>query len=112
MPDGTWDETRMHHLLATTPDVVVSGAVENQGLFYDRFEHVVLLAAPLAVLIARVSGRTNNPYGGTAAQRAEVARYVDTVEPLLRRAATLELDGRRPPSELADVVEHLVTGTR
>jgi hypothetical protein len=30
--------------------VVVSGTVENQGRFYDRFEHVVLLSAPVQVL--------------------------------------------------------------
>jgi shikimate kinase len=109
LPDGTWDEPRMHQLLCFHRDVVVSGAVENQGHFYDRFEHVVLLSAPLRELIERVSRRESNPYGKTPEQRAEIARYVDTVEPLLRRTATLELDGRRPASELADVIEGLVT---
>ena len=111
LPDGTWDEPRMGRLLASAPDVVASGTVENQGRFYDRFEHVVLLSAPIQVLVERVSGRTNNPYGGTAEQRAEITRYVDTVEPLLRRGATLELDGRRPPSELADAIQKLVDPT-
>ena len=111
LPDGTWDEERMQHLLASSSDVVVSGTVENQGRFYDRFEHVVLLSAPLRVLVERVSSRTNNPYGKTPEQRAEIARYVGTVEPVLRRRATLELDGQRPPSELADVIEDLVTRT-
>jgi shikimate kinase len=111
LPDGTWDEERMRHLLASSSDVVVSGTVENQGRFYDRFEHVVLLSAPLRVLVERVSSRTNNPYGKTPEQRAEIARYVGTVEPVLRRGATLELDGQRPPSELADVIEDLVTRT-
>lgn len=111
LPDGTWDERRMDRLLASHPDVVVSGTVENQGRFYDRFEHIVLLSAPLHVLIERVSRRSNNPYGKTAEQRAEIANYLDTVEPLLRRGATLELDGQRPTSELADVIEVLVTRT-
>ncbi len=111
LPNGTWDEQRMHQLLASNRDVVVSGTVENQGRFYDRFEHVVLISAPLQILVERVSGRTNNPYGKTPKQRAEIARYVDTVEPLLRRGATLELDGQRPPSELADVIEDLATRT-
>src|SRR3954470_21723219 len=66
LPDGTWDEQRMDRLLASHPDVVVSGTVENQGRFYDRFEHVVLLSAPIQVLIERVSRRSNNPYGKTA----------------------------------------------
>jgi shikimate kinase len=83
--------------------------VQNQGRFYDRFEHVVLLSAPLQVLVGRVSRRANNPYGNSPEQQAEIARYVDTVEPLLRHGATVELDGQLPVSELADVVEELVT---
>jgi shikimate kinase len=107
--DGGWDVPRMDQLLARHLEVIVSGTVENQGQFYDRFEHVVLLSAPLPVLIDRVSRRTNNPYGGTPEQRAEIAQYVQTVEPLLRRGATLELDGRQPVIELADAIERLTT---
>ena len=70
MPDGTWDESRMGQLLARHQDVVVSGTVENQVHFYDRFEHVVLLSAPLAVLMQRLRDRTNNPYGKSPAERA------------------------------------------
>ena len=110
LPDRTWDERRMQQLLESNLDVVVSGTVDNQGRFYDRFEHVVLLSVPLHVLIERVRGRTNNPYGKTSEQQAEIARYLDTVEPRLRRGATLELDGQRATSELADVIEQLVTG--
>ena len=62
-PDSTWNERRMDELLAANPDVVVSGTVENQGRFHDRFEHVVLLSAPLHVLVERVSRRSNDPYG-------------------------------------------------
>jgi shikimate kinase len=111
LPDGTWDEQRMNRLLASNARVVVSGAVENQGSFYDRFEHVVLLTAPLPVLVERVSRRTSNPYGKTPEQQAEIAGYLESVEPLLRRGATLELDGQRPASELADVIEDLLTRT-
>ena len=107
LPDGTWDEPRMDQLLVDHRDIVVSGTVSNQGCFYDRFEHVVLFSAPVAVLLERVGTRTNNPYGGEPAQRAEIVRYAAAVEPLLRRGATLELDGRRPPAELADIIERL-----
>ena len=110
LPDRTWDERRMQQLLESHSDVVVSGAVENQGRFYDRFEHVVLPSVPLHVLIERVRSRTNNPYGKTSEQQAEIARYLDTVEPRLRRGATLELDGQCATPELADVIEQLVTG--
>ena len=109
LPDGMWDEVRVGRLLASHHDVVVSGTVENQGRFYDRFDHVVLLSAPLDILLRRVATRTGNPYGTTAAQRAEIRIHLDTVEPLLRRGATLGLDARRPPAELADAVEALLT---
>ncbi|MGZ4472793.1 MAG: AAA family ATPase [Nocardioidaceae bacterium] len=111
LPDGTWDEHRMDALLAAHADVVVSGTVENQRHFYDRFDHVVLLSAPLHVLLDRVRRRTNNPYGSSHEQQAEIAHFTRTVEPLLRRGATLELDGQRPVSELADAVERLSAGT-
>jgi shikimate kinase len=109
LPDGTWDESRMDRLLARHEDVVVSGTVENQVHFYGRFRHIVLLSAPLEVLLQRLRERTNNPYGKSSAERAEIGRYVETVEPLLRRGSTVELDGRRPVAELADAVERLVS---
>lgn len=108
LPGGTWDELRMAGLLEAHADVVVSGTVENQGRFYDRFDHIVLLHAPLDVLLERTARRTDNPYGKTAEQRAEIARYTEEIVPLLRRAATLELDGRRPTDELADALEGLL----
>jgi dephospho-CoA kinase len=107
LADGRWDATRMSGLLDREPDVVVAGTVDNQGDFYDRFDHVVLLTAPLGILIERVSSRTTNPYGQTADEQAEIARYVQSVEPLLRRTATIELDGRASVDELADAVEEL-----
>jgi hypothetical protein len=111
LADGRWDTTKMSGLLDREPDVVVAGTVDNQGDFYDRFDHVVLLTAPLGILIERVSSRTTNPYGQTADEQAEIARYVQTVEPLLRRTATIELDGQASIDELACAVEEL-TGNR
>ena len=111
LPDRTWDEQRMEAFLESHPDVVVSGTVENQDQFYDRFQDIVLLSAPLHVLVERVSSRANNPYGKTLEQQAEIASYLETVEPRLRRGATLELDGGLPASELADAIEALMTRT-
>ncbi|WP_247829096.1 AAA family ATPase [Arthrobacter antioxidans] len=108
LPDGTWDEARMSRLLASEQTLVVSGTVENQGCFYDRFAAIVLLTAPVDLLIKRVSTRTNNPYGKAESEQFVIRQQVSDVEPLLRRNASLELDGRRPVSELADEVERLV----
>ena len=110
LPDGTWDEPRMARLLDAHRDIVVSGTVSNQVNFYARFEYVVLLSTPLDVLLERVIRRSNNPYGKTPEQRDEIGRYLEEVEPALRRGASLELDGRLPVSVLADRLEILVGG--
>jgi dephospho-CoA kinase len=106
--DGLWDDGAISGLLAAHPDVIVSGTVENQARYYDRFEHVLLLSAPIEILIERVTSRTNSSYGRSAEQQAEIRRYVVDVEPLLRQGATAELDGRRTIEELADVVQGLM----
>lgn len=107
LADGTWDEPRMAALLADGIPVVVSGTAENQGRFYNRFEYVVLLSAPVDVLLERVRARTNNPYGRSAQDQEEIRRYVIEVQPLLRSGTDLELDGRRPVDDLADEIESL-----
>ncbi len=107
-PDGRWDEPRMARFLHDNSRVFVSGAVDNQGIFYDRFEHVVLLSAPLTVITERVATRTNNPYGQTAAELAQIRVDLENVEPQLRRGCSVELDARRPVAELADELEGLM----
>jgi hypothetical protein len=107
LADGTWDEPRLSRFLDEHADCFVSGTVENQRRFYDRFEHVVLLSAPAAVILRRVTARANNPYGKSSGEQAEIMGYLQSVEPLLRRGATLELDARLPVAELANVLERL-----
>jgi len=108
-PSGLWDPVRMASLLERHTHVIVSGTVENQVDFYDRFDHVVLLSVPWETLLERVTSRSNNPYGRTQAQQDEdeIRFYLNTVEPLLRRSATIELDGTNPVNELADALESL-----
>ena len=108
LPDGTWDEPRMWAFLNSAESVVVSGTVENQTHFYAAFRHVVLLSAPLPVLLERVQSRRNNPYGRTEEQQNEIRTYVRDVEPLLRAAATVELDAQMPVTALADAIEALI----
>lgn len=108
-----WDEPRMDVLQAdpayhgATGHLVVAGTAENQGRFYDRFDTVVLLSAPLPVLLNRLSQSTNNPYGRSESERAEIARYHDEMQPLLRAGADVELDGTGPVNALADATESL-----
>lgn len=105
LSNALWDEPRMSALLSEHDTIAVSGTAQNQGRFYDRFEHVIYLRVPLDVLLARVCTRTNNPYGKTADQHADITKYVAEVEPLIRRTSTLELDGLLPVPALTDRVE-------
>jgi shikimate kinase len=109
--EARWDEPRMSALLAQHSTIAVCGTAENQGRFYDRFEHVIYLYVPLEVLLDRVCARSNNPYGKTSEQQADIARYVVTVEPLIRRTATLELDGLMPVETLAERVGQCLTSS-
>jgi shikimate kinase len=73
-------------------------------VFYPLFDHIVLLSAPAEVLVERLTTRTTNPYGKDPAHIAETLGYLETVEPLLRDAATLEVVTTVPVAEVADIV--------
>ena len=77
----------------------------NQGAYYDRFDAVVLLSAPLEVLLERVRTRETNDFGKSDAERARIVADHAAVEPLLRAGATAEIDTRRPLHEVADALE-------
>jgi hypothetical protein len=59
----------------------------------------------------RVTTRTSNPYGSRPEEQREIAHYVETVEPLLRQGAGVELDGRAEPASLVDAVETLIAAS-
>jgi len=102
-----WDEEKIARLLAEDgPTLFVSGTVENQGRFYDRFDAVVLLSAPTDVLLDRIATRTTNEWGKSSQQRALILEHIRDVEPLLRATCTHEIDTTAP---LADVVAQLGT---
>ena len=84
--------------------MIVSGTTRNQVVFYPLFDHIVLLSAPAEVLVERLRTRTSNPYGKDPAQIAETLEYLETVEPLLREAATLEVVTTVPVGQVADMV--------
>ena len=104
-----WREDRIQALLDENADgtLFIAGCVANQGKFYPRFEAIVLLSAPPAVLLGRVAER-KNPYGKTGAQREKVLRDRKRFEPLLRRGATAEIDTRIPVGDVADELEKLI----
>ncbi len=92
--DWVWREDRIQELLSTADaDVLfLSGCASNMGKFLSQFDHIVLLSAPADVIAERLRSRTNNSYGKQPDQLARVLGLRETVEPLLRRAATYEID--------------------
>jgi dephospho-CoA kinase len=109
-PEWIWREDVIRELLSTEDaDVLfLSGCASNQVRFYNQFDHIVLLSAPAPVLVERLATRTTNPYGKRPEEVAEVLHNQQTVEPLLRNVATLELDARAPVEELLESILDLV----
>src|SRR6476661_5337002 len=108
-----WREARIHALLAEPADgtLFVSGCVANQGIFYPRFDAIVLLSVPVDVLLDRVATRSTNDYGKSSEERALILSDLREVEPLLRAGATAEIDTRRPVGEVADLLEAIARGS-
>ena len=109
--DWVWREGRVQSLLSTEDaDVLfLAGCAANMGKFLPQFDHVILLSAPADVLVERLGARTNNPYGKQPDQVARVLDLLETVEPLLRRAAGHEIKTNAP---LTDVVAALLRLTQ
>lgn len=109
-PDWIWRADRIERLLATEDAEVlfVSGCKSNQGRFYARFDHIVLLSAPTHVIVERLATRTNNPYGKHPDELAAVLGYLQSVEPLLRRGASLEIDTSAPLAQVVETILGLV----
>ena len=109
-----WVEERISELLDSHDgrSLVVGGGAANQSTFYERFDAVALLSAPVDVILVRVARRTTNPYGKTPLERAMILDDLATVEPLLRAGCTHELDASRPLAEVVDDLEALISDTR
>lgn len=101
-----WREDRIADLLRseTERSLYVSGCMSNQGKFYDRFEAIVLLSAPVDVILDRVENRTTNDYGKGPGERDRILSHVGSVEPLLRATCTHEIDASRPIAEVVDAL--------
>jgi shikimate kinase len=109
LPDGRqqWREDAVERLLDTEDAdiLLVAGCEENQVRFHPRFDHIVLLSAPLETLLERLGTRTDNPYGKAPEERRRFLEDVETVEPLLRQVATAEIRTTAPDEVVAAILE-------
>lgn len=106
---STWDADHMlvwdgdWRFPATLPSVdFVGGCAPNLDDF--DWDAVVLLTAPVLVMLARIDARTDNRFGKTPRERAQILRDTAEVVPLLRQMATVELDATLPVAHLAEQV--------
>lgn len=109
--DWVWRADRVRELLADERDglLFVGGCATNMGQFRDRFAGVVLLSVPADVMAERLRHRTTNTYGKDAGELARSLEFKETVEPLLRSSADLELDGTAPPADVVTRIERFAT---
>jgi dephospho-CoA kinase len=112
LPDGRqrWREDAIEALLDTEDaDVLfVAGCEENQVPFHARFDHIVLLSAPIETMVERLTTRTDNPYGRTPEERRRVLDDTTNIEPLLRAVADHEVRTTVPLDEVVLTVLRLV----
>jgi dephospho-CoA kinase len=105
--EQVWREDAMSALLAedAPTGLFLAGCASNQGLFYDRFDAVVLLSVPREILLQRLATRRTNSFGKTTDELQRIIGDLETVEPLLRPTATIEIDTTIPITEVVDRVE-------
>jgi shikimate kinase len=86
----------------------LAGCEENQAQFHPRFDHIVLLSAPIETLLERLETRTENPYGKSPEELRRILDDLEHVEPLLRRIADHEVRTTAPLDEVVANVLRLV----
>jgi broad-specificity NMP kinase len=108
--DWVWREDRVRDLLASDDGelLFVSGCAANMGPLLPRFDRVVLLSAPADVIVERLAARAYGEYGRRPGEVARVLDNLETVEPLLRRAAGYEIDTSAPLEDVVAAVLELV----
>jgi dephospho-CoA kinase len=92
--DWLWREKRVQELLDNedTEVLFISGCAPNMGKFFKQFDYIILLSAPVEVMLVRLQTRSTNPYGKRPEEVAQVLSNLKTIEPLLRDAASHEVN--------------------
>jgi dephospho-CoA kinase len=105
-----WRADAIEALLATEDaDVLfMAGCEENQAQFHPRFDHIILLSAPLETLVERLATRTSNSFGKAPDELRRILDDLQTVEPLLRRVADHEVRTTLPLSDVVTTILRLV----
>ncbi len=100
--DWLWREDTIRTLLASenTEVLFVSGCAANMGQFFQQFDHIILLSTPVEVMLNRLHMRRNNLYGKRPEEIVQILSNLETIEPLLRNAASHEIDTSKALGEV------------
>ena len=109
--DWVWRDEHVAALLRTAQEgtLFLSGCAPNQGRFRTQFDRVVLLTAPVEVTLARLAGRTTNPFGKKPEERARILADKAAFEPMLRASADHVIDTAEPIETTIERLLDLVT---
>ena len=110
-----WNVDAIRNLLrrTTASPLFLAGCADEQAELYAEFDYVILLSAPPQTLRERLASRTGNDYGKSPQQLEAVLHYVETIEPLLRRGADLEVVTTVKVERVADIIlEHIAERAR
>jgi shikimate kinase len=114
--DWVWNEDRVYQLFSIQSNelLFISGCASNMAKFYSYISVIVLLTAPARVLADRLASRQPGTYGSSPEQLARVLRLQQTIEPLLRRIAQLEVDTQAPDEVTVELllnqVDKIISG--
>ena len=91
-------------LRASDSTAFLCGSVENEVEVWDLFDLVVCLVADNDTIRQRLQTRTTNSFGKHPEELAAALEWNTTSEAIYRRLGAIIIDGRRPPSEIADEI--------
>lgn len=97
------DIARVRRLLNENPEreILLAGTAINQGELYPDLDSVIVLTAPVEMMRERILRRTDNPFGKSAEEWAQIMRDTEEIQPLLIRGADMVLDTSGTPEETA-----------
>jgi GTPase SAR1 family protein len=105
-PDGAWRwrVDKVQRLLDEHGDrpLFFAGCSDEQARL--RFDHRVLLTAPVDLIVDRLRTRTTNAYGKTELEIDRILAEMQWVVPLLQASADLTVETTVPVGEVADCV--------
>jgi broad-specificity NMP kinase len=113
--EWVWQEDHVADLLAHPPEqpLLAFGCAENQGMFHDRFDRIILLTATPERMIERLEPRWDLRIATDRFERYQLLESVREVLPRLREAADLEIDTtNRGVEEIIDLILHEVEAAR